>query len=215
MKDPLAGMVEGELSAHLAMRLQNHNPDDPLSAVGLPPQAGLPQIKQAFRDAIKTYNPQRFAHYSKDVQRLANEFYTQLQSALREVLATGNRARGTGTMPATSTNAALRARARGSRAGAPSTQPMPQSASAGIYDVQALITVGRYAEALAALHQLNGSDPTNRDYKVYLCYAKGLQKQAVGMLRDAAREYKNALALDPNFTPARDALQSVEVEAQS
>lgn len=70
---------------------------------------------------------------------------------------------------------------------------------------QAYNAVGRYADVIA-LAKIQLDEPGTSQYIEETFYYAGVAREGLGDLERAVANYKEAIALDPNFTPAREAL---------
>ncbi len=200
-------MSEKQIFDHLRARLREYDPKRPLAVLGLSQEATREEIRRAFLEAVKVYHPHRFVRCSGDVQRLANDLFILMSKARRAGTPAGFRARGT--RPGTSI-APASPPARSARRATISRAPEPADPrTQRFHEARVLLDQGRFAEALIILQGLAGEHPADQVFQVYLLFCRGRQKQAIGRSQEAELEYRRALNIDRQFTPARRALQEL------
>jgi tetratricopeptide (TPR) repeat protein len=72
-----------------------------------------------------------------------------------------------------------------------------------------MLTQGRYHDARVVFHKIAAEEPQTKKYRVQLHYAWGLEHEDAGKFDDARREYERALAVDPEFKRAHEALDKL------
>ncbi|MBW2012095.1 MAG: J domain-containing protein [Deltaproteobacteria bacterium] len=60
-------------------------PKDPYEILGVSPGAGVEEIRNAYRQAVKTYHPDKVSHLGPEFQELAKEKFVEIQNAYEKL----------------------------------------------------------------------------------------------------------------------------------
>jgi tetratricopeptide (TPR) repeat protein len=230
--------------------------DPPHALLGVPETASPAMMRQAFLRLTKLYHPTKFARFSPDIVRLANEVFLTIKRAYDQLTAAPKPAlaAGTSTQPVVRPTPARSATGTPSRAPTPPTgiparattppivptsapapnrpsTPPPRAASPRVptpaigipraalttpptpeAELEAALELARrrlWADARQAFQKLAVASPQDKKFRAYMHWARGREAQEAGRNDEARAELQRALALAPDLTQAKVALDSL------
>jgi curved DNA-binding protein CbpA len=218
--------VRDQLDAELR-RIRGRSPGEVL---GVGPDGSRDRVRAAYLSAVKKYHPHRFGRESAEIQQLATEIFLVLTAAYDQ-LSTGGRRRRKPTASPPSRRAPaqqVRFHKRDRPAPAPAAPPPRRRGPTDHSDLVArleseeeargsefreavkLLDRRSFPEARRRFKALAVTAPANKRYRVFMHYAWGCEHQVEGRLDEARAELRRALALEPGFAGALEALEGLE-----
>ncbi len=73
-------------SKHRQNSFSTHKTQSPYETLGIHPGASKNQIKEAYKEAIKKYHPDKLSHLGTEFSDLANEKFVKIQKAYDELM---------------------------------------------------------------------------------------------------------------------------------
>jgi tetratricopeptide (TPR) repeat protein len=220
--------AEDELVSALEEELQALRRMNPFQVLGLAPDAGDQDVRNAFAALSKRYHPDKYARYdSRAARDLAAEIFILIRDACRALHAGPARelasaaVGGTGTQrkvapppDAERTSPAPPASAAepGSTA-APQGEEITTPSATRHARANALLDEGRYDEALTLFGLAARRDPHDRDAVLGVELAEGLKALAARDRLEAAQRFEAVLELDPDNERAARGLTEIRRQA--